>query len=166
MSQVADVSTQSSYLGWTWNFVQTLSWGLTVCVQNFTLISLKLTSYVTFCDDVILCLWRMHLLWLDGNEEKPNLCTPQAHNYVIAKRQVRRQFCRYQREITHTYRKLPWDYVDEFSSWCNVRRLRYSVRNPRHRFGVGTLRFSPYVESDPTGVSIARRVWIELNNHV
>ena len=27
---------------------------------------------------------------------------------------------------------------------------------------VGTLRFLPYVESDPTGVSIARRVWIGL----
>ena len=131
-------------------------------VCKITLISQKLTYYVTFCDDVILCLWRMHLLWLDGNEEKPNLCTPQAHNYVIAKRQVRRQFCRDQILITHTYRKLPWDYVDEFSFWCNVRRLRYSVRNPRHRFGVGTLRFSPYVESDPTGVSIARRVWIGL----
>ena len=83
-------------------------------------------------------------------------------NYVIVKRHVRRHLLRYQRENSTTYSQPLWQQLAKIPCSSHVRWLSTDVHNLRYRFGVGTLRFPPYVESDPTGVS-TRRVWIGLS---
>ena len=76
----------------------------------------------------------------------------QITNYVIVQRHVRRQIQRYQCEISHTYSQPSWQCIAKLSCSFHVRRLSTDFRNLPYRFGVGTLRFLRYVESDPTGV--------------
>ena len=107
---------------------------ITTLHQKFILIAQKLTSHLTFYDDVIY-----------AQEKVKRGSLVRSCKYDIVKHPVRRQFLSYWRKTFNMYCQLSWNQLGKLLYGYWLRRLRKGVRNLRRRFSVKTVSFPAYV---------------------